>query len=143
VVLLAEHHRALDLVRGEIAAAPDHVAITPAGESMLDAATTFCLTLTRGSVDLFESGDGESAFAQPRFLSRRNIGIDRDLAGPRVLTVTDDHDAVPGSERGQAPAIESFDSDVKQAHRMQTMLRASDLSLRRRLPGDSRLAPEA
>jgi len=52
--------------------------------------------------------------------------------------VTDNHYAVPGSERGQVPAIESLDGDVKQAHRTQTMMHVRDLSLERVLPTGSR-----
>jgi hypothetical protein len=40
--------------------------------------------------------------------------------------VTDNHDAMPGSECGQGATLQAFDGDVKQAHLTQTMLHARD-----------------
>jgi hypothetical protein len=56
VALLAEDHRALDLVRIQIAAAPDDVAVSASGESLLRAATTLLLTRACMSIYRFEQG---------------------------------------------------------------------------------------
>src|SRR5689334_8136754 len=67
-------------------------------------------------VNFFQQGNGVPMPAQPPFLDRRDIGIEGDLAGTGVLAVTDDHDAMPGSELSQAPTIEAFDGDMQHAH---------------------------
>jgi len=116
VVLLAQYHRLLDLVRVQIATTPDDIAITASRESLRRAATTFLLTFSRVSVDLFELRDGVTVPAQPLVLARRDIRIDRDLAGSGVLAVTDNDDAMFGSERSQTAAVQAFDRDMKHTH---------------------------
>src|SRR4029079_15606736 len=56
VVFLAKRHRFLDFVRVQVAAAPDHIAVTTSGDSLLGATATFLLTATCLAVDALAHG---------------------------------------------------------------------------------------
>src|SRR5262245_65479966 len=65
MVSLAEDHRPLDLVGGQVAAAPDHVAVAAPLEPRRNVSPPLGLAFPVGSRDLFEPGHSVAALPEP------------------------------------------------------------------------------
>ena len=78
VAFHAEFHRPFDLVRREIAASPDHIAVATVLESSSSGVAALVLPLPSPVLDLLDTCDGVSALFEPLDPARIHVRIDLD-----------------------------------------------------------------
>src|SRR5262245_3632832 len=115
MIPFAEDHRPLDLVSGQVAAAPDHVAVAAPLESRRRVPTTLDLAPSRWSRDLLQPGHCVAVRLEPSLLAAVQVCVDFDLAGP-PLAVAHHDDAVLRPQLRQVAAVEPGDDDVEKSH---------------------------
>ena len=115
VALGAQGNRPFDLVRREVAAGPDHVAVTALPQPSGRGLAILRLPLPGMALDLLETRDAVPMLLEPLRLPRRHVRVDLD-ATFRVLAVADHEDAMLGSEFRQMPTVTPGDSDVVEGH---------------------------
>jgi hypothetical protein len=114
MVLLAQHHRGLDLVNAEVPAAPNHVAVASTLEASLCPGTAFGLACATRSLDLFEELDAIALLPKPVDAVGRDVGIHNDAAAGLPGPDDDHSELVP--KLGQMTPITSGNGDVEYGH---------------------------
>jgi hypothetical protein len=115
MISFAEDHHPLDLVSGQVAAAPDHVAVAAPLKSCRRAPITLGLALPARCRDLFQPGHCVAVLLEPLLLAAVQVRVDFDLTGP-LLAVSHHDDAVLRPQLRQVAAVESGDDDVEKTH---------------------------
>jgi hypothetical protein len=111
MVFLAHHDRGLDLVDGEVPAAPDHVAVASPLEAGLRRGTAFSLSRATRGLDLLEELDAIALLPEPVDALGGDVGVNNDAAAGLLGTYDDHPELVP--KLGQVTPIAAGNGDVE------------------------------